>query len=522
MGSLRGPGVSTLARGRSAAVEARPDCRAATCGRDRARAAARPTAGPGCAADARPGRRVTLCSARACAADEPAFRGARRSCERETCDEPAGGLPGLACAGRRRQRDDAACARPDEGHGDPGGTEADARAEAEAEAEAEADAHADADADANAGPAATDRGSVARADRDAARPRRARRRLRPRRRRLRLRPSRRRRRRRPSRPRRRLSSRRRRRRILAQAERTRTRRGPATVTATAITSTPAATATGTGTRTTTTATATRAIKETRVAQRATRRARNRRRNSNTTQKSYSTPRQPGVSDIGVVFAPCVRGPIARRPPSCSPLSYLASLFSRSPAARRRFALPESVTLTVVVIGHGTVVSSPKRISCATTCKARVAFGASVRLKAQPTSGWRFRGWTGACKVVARVCVIKLRTCSAGACDLRRKERPRHGPGRPPVRTYGLTRTVATARAGERWQLHRLRRHAARSRRRTAAAQLRRCRRRSTRQLQLPDDRFGPKDLQPRPPRSPSHRFPERPAATTRLSTCLRS
>ena len=57
------------------------------------------------------------------------FRRARSSRERDTCDEPAGGLPGLACAGRRRQRDDAACARPDEGHGDPGGAEADARAQ---------------------------------------------------------------------------------------------------------------------------------------------------------------------------------------------------------------------------------------------------------------------------------------------------------------------------------------------------------------------------------------------------------
>src|SRR4051812_7637175 len=86
--------------------------------------------------------------------------------------------------------------------------------------------------------------------------------------------------------------------------------------------------------------------------------------------------------------------------------------------RGLFALPGSaaanrsartVTLTVVVIGHGKVVSSSKRISCSTTCTSRVARGASVRLVGQPTSGYRFRGWTGACRLVARACVIKLRT-----------------------------------------------------------------------------------------------------------------
>ena len=76
------------------------------------------------------------------------------------------------------------------------------------------------------------------------------------------------------------------------------------------------------------------------------------------------------------------------------------------AAATRVAHP--VTLTVKVVGHGKVVGSPNRISCATTCKTRASRGATVRLVAQPKAGWRFRGWSGPCKGAGK-CVIKLRS-----------------------------------------------------------------------------------------------------------------
>jgi hypothetical protein len=101
---------------------------------------------------------------------------------------------------------------------------------------------------------------------------------------------------------------------------------------------------------------------------------------------------------------------------------------------------QTATLTVVVIGHGTVVSSPKRISCATTCKAQVADRATIRLKAQAKSGWRFRGWTGACKVVARACVIKLRTSQrVRATFVRTSAKPKP----PPPPTSGANLWVDT-------------------------------------------------------------------------------
>lgn len=59
------------------------------------------------------------------------------------------------------------------------------------------------------------------------------------------------------------------------------------------------------------------------------------------------------------------------------------------------ALP-TYTLTVKRSGKGRIVSTPAGISCGTDCTEPYAKGTSVTLKAIPSSGYRFSGWSGAC------------------------------------------------------------------------------------------------------------------------------
>ncbi len=54
------------------------------------------------------------------------------------------------------------------------------------------------------------------------------------------------------------------------------------------------------------------------------------------------------------------------------------------------------TLTVSVIGQGTVTSSPAGISCAPTCNSRWPDGTQVRLTPTAAPGWQFAGWTAKC------------------------------------------------------------------------------------------------------------------------------
>lgn len=71
-----------------------------------------------------------------------------------------------------------------------------------------------------------------------------------------------------------------------------------------------------------------------------------------------------------------------------------------------FARPTVTVTKVLVAGaSGTVTSSPRGISCGTTCKATFSPNATVTLKAAAGTGSTFAGWTGACTGLGD-CVVR--------------------------------------------------------------------------------------------------------------------
>lgn len=54
------------------------------------------------------------------------------------------------------------------------------------------------------------------------------------------------------------------------------------------------------------------------------------------------------------------------------------------------------SLTVGLVGSGTVTSSPAGITCGTNCSATFGGGRTVTLTAVPAAGWTFVAWTGGC------------------------------------------------------------------------------------------------------------------------------
>src|SRR5205085_3401111 len=57
------------------------------------------------------------------------------------------------------------------------------------------------------------------------------------------------------------------------------------------------------------------------------------------------------------------------------------------------------TLTINVVGQGTVTAAAQSITCASICAQQIAAGAGVHLDAAPAEGMRFLGWSGACSGV---------------------------------------------------------------------------------------------------------------------------
>jgi hypothetical protein len=68
--------------------------------------------------------------------------------------------------------------------------------------------------------------------------------------------------------------------------------------------------------------------------------------------------------------------------------------------------PASFRLSVAVVGRGTVLSGAPRLACSRRCSTAVSANRSVRLRARPAPGFRFLGWSGACRGRG-VCALTL-------------------------------------------------------------------------------------------------------------------
>jgi uncharacterized repeat protein (TIGR02543 family) len=65
------------------------------------------------------------------------------------------------------------------------------------------------------------------------------------------------------------------------------------------------------------------------------------------------------------------------------------------------------TLTVARNGQGVVRSSPAGIQCGTDCSEGYAASTVVTLTEKPASGYKFKGWTGACTGTASSCQVTM-------------------------------------------------------------------------------------------------------------------
>ncbi len=84
-----------------------------------------------------------------------------------------------------------------------------------------------------------------------------------------------------------------------------------------------------------------------------------------------------------------------------------------------FAPAAPVRLTAAVAGKGRVVSTPAGISCPRRCSATFAAGTNVRLRAVSSAGYRFAGWTGACRGTGP-CVVKADLGRSARATFRRR------------------------------------------------------------------------------------------------------
>jgi len=100
----------------------------------------------------------------------------------------------------------------------------------------------------------------------------------------------------------------------------------------------------------------------------------------------------------------------------APGSYTLTAIARDAAGNTTSSDPVQVTLasssptlSVSVVGGGSVTSSPTGILCTSgTCSASYGVGSTVTLIAQANKRWNFAGWSGACSGTSE-CVIQLST-----------------------------------------------------------------------------------------------------------------
>jgi len=86
-------------------------------------------------------------------------------------------------------------------------------------------------------------------------------------------------------------------------------------------------------------------------------------------------------------------------------------------------VPETLTVSNVGTGSGTVTSSPAGIDCGATCSHQFAYGASVTLTATPGSGSTFTGWGGGCTGTG-TCAVTTNSATSVTATFTLKPRPK--------------------------------------------------------------------------------------------------
>jgi hypothetical protein len=86
------------------------------------------------------------------------------------------------------------------------------------------------------------------------------------------------------------------------------------------------------------------------------------------------------------------------------------------------AFVKLATLTVRRRGRGIVRDEAGKIACGVTCVATVDDGSSTTLRAKPSRGYRFAGWTGACTGKTLVCSVRVSGPTAVGATFKAKPR----------------------------------------------------------------------------------------------------
>jgi hypothetical protein len=76
-------------------------------------------------------------------------------------------------------------------------------------------------------------------------------------------------------------------------------------------------------------------------------------------------------------------------------------------------------LAVRVTGRGVVRSSPAGITCSKSCSRAFAANSTVRLTAKASKGYRFAGWSGACKGT-KACAVRLSSAKSVRATFRKR------------------------------------------------------------------------------------------------------
>jgi hypothetical protein len=93
--------------------------------------------------------------------------------------------------------------------------------------------------------------------------------------------------------------------------------------------------------------------------------------------------------------------------ACSGVGRCKTVANSSLVVKALFEKSPTSIVSLAVSGAGIVTSSPKGISCGTSCSYKFVIGDSVVLTAKPSKNKRFVGWSGACSGTTRTCSVTV-------------------------------------------------------------------------------------------------------------------